>query len=192
MGFSFLNKLNLPERYRQLKHGERLLLLGAIMTALVLGADLAVARPLWNYYVSMGEQTAAEERKLVRNLLNISRKEIVEKGYEEYQKFLHPPTTDEEEIGRMLSEIEERARNNKVILVDMKPREPRPYDFYKEYVVELDAEMEMASWIYFMHQLEESSQLIRVTSAKLTRKGGDQPLAKAKMTVIKTLLLEKQ
>lgn len=92
----------------------------------------------------------------------------------------------------MLSEIERKARSNKVILVDMKPRESKLHDFYKEYRAELDAEMDLVTGIQFMHQLEESGQLLRLISVKLTRKGTDLPVMKAKMEVVKILLLEKR
>lgn len=192
MGTSIFNKFNLLDHYHKLRSGERTLLLGTLVTIVVLILDVAVVRPLWNYYDTMEERTTAEERKLVRNLLNINRKDLVEKEYEEYEQFIHPPGTDEEEIGKLLSEIEQKARSNKVILVDMKPRESKQHDFYKEYRAELDAEMDMTNWVQFVHQLEDSDQLIRLTTVKLTRKGVDLPVVKAKMEVTKTLLMEKR
>ncbi|MBI2981293.1 MAG: type 4a pilus biogenesis protein PilO [Deltaproteobacteria bacterium] len=190
MESSILGKLNFLNRYQKLRRGERFLLLGALVATLLLVSDVAVVRPIWNYHISLQERTAAEERKLVRNLLNINRKDLVEKEYEEYQKFMQSPGSDEEEIGEMLSEIEQKARSNQAILVDMKPRESKSHEFYKEYLVALDAEMDMPSWIQFVYQLEASEQLIRLTSAKLTRKtseGTDEPVVKAEMEVTKTL-----
>ena len=191
MELSLLNKLDLLGRYGKLNARERTLLFGTAVTVLFLVSDLAVVRPLWNYYISMEERTTTGEKKLVRNLLNINRKDLVEKEYEEYRRFIHPSGTDEEEIGKMLSEIEQTARNNKVVLVDMKPQESKSYDSYKEYRVSLDAETEMANWAQFVYQLEGSDQLLRVTAVKLALKGGDTPLVKAKMMVTKLLVPEK-
>src|SRR3989338_4762721 len=109
MKIAFLEKLNLLERYNNLKPRERTLLFGFSIIGLFLISDLAVVRPIWNYYVSMEERMVAEERKLVRNLLNINRKDIVEKDYGGYQQFTRASGTDEEEIGSLLSEIEQTA-----------------------------------------------------------------------------------
>lgn len=191
MELAFLNKLDLAGRYNKLKPRERSLLFGFSIVALLLVSDFAVVRPLWNYYVSIEERTAAEEKRLVRNLLNINRKDAVERDYAGYQQFTRPSGTDEEEIGKLLSEIEQTARTNKVVLVDMKPREAQSRDFYKEYRAELDAETELANWVQFVHQLEESEQLLRVSAAKLTLKTPDSSVVKARMTVTKIVLLEK-
>lgn len=191
MKIPILEKLNLLERYNSLKPRERNLLFGFSVVGLFLLSDLAVVRPLWNYYVSIEERTAAEERRLVRNLLNINRKDAVERDYGGYQQFVRPSGTDEEEIGSLLTEIEQTARNNKVVLVDMKPQAARTHDFYKEYQAELDLETEMAGWVQFVHQLEESAQLLRVSAVKLVLKAPDSPTVKARMTVTKIVLPEK-
>jgi len=179
------------QRYHKLVPRERYLLAGALLVILILFADFAVVKPLWNYHISLGERMVVQEKRLIRNLLNINRKEKVEREYEKLRHWIHPPSTDEEEIGKMLSEIEQKARKNKVTLVDMKPRETKAKEFYKEYRVELDAEMPMDSWVKFVYQVEALDQLMLLTVTKLTYKGKDEQLIRAKMVFTKTLLLEK-
>lgn len=192
MKSSILNKFNFLKRYHQLGARERFLLIGTLIVVLLLIADFAIVKPLWNYNIKLGEQTAVLEKKLIRNLLNINRKERVEKEFEKHRHWIHPPSTDEEEIGKMLSEVEQEARNNQVTLVDMKPRETKSKNFYKEYRAELDAEMPMDNWVRFVYEVENLDQLVLLTITKLTYRGDDNPVIKAKMAFTKTLFLEKK
>ncbi|MCK5082130.1 MAG: hypothetical protein KAR31_04410, partial [Candidatus Omnitrophica bacterium] len=62
-------------------------------------------------------------------------------------------------------------------------------DFYKEYAVEIDAEGDIASLIKFLHQLNTSTQLLRVEKLRLSsNKKGDKTL-KASMMIIRVLVL---
>lgn len=186
-----MNKMNLLGFYNRLKSRERVFLLGALTVILLLMSDVVILRPLWSYMISLNERALVQEKKLIRNLLNINRKERVEMEFEEHRHLIQHPGTDEEEIGKMLSEIEQKARNNNVILVDMKPHDPRSLEYYKVYWTEVDTEMRMNDWIKFVHEVEESNQLIRLTTATLRLKEGDETIARARMEFTKTLILDK-
>lgn len=184
-----LTDLNILAKWNQLGSRERWLCIGAGAVLALLLLDVAVARPLWSFYVSVEDQTRAQEQKLMQNMLNITRKDAIEKEYEEYQKFIHVPGTHEEETAAMLREIEKIARSNEVVVVDMKPKETKDQQYHREYTVELDVETEMAPLLRFIYELESSLQLLRVGEAKLSLKGKDQPVVKAKMTITKMLIL---
>lgn len=193
MGPSVVNKLNLLERYNKLKPREKIFIFAAFIVGFLFMADFVLVRPIWDYHISLNEQIGVLERQLVRNLLNINRKSLVEGKFEKYRQWIHPVSSDEEEIGKMLSEIEQNARSNKVALVDMKPRQTKTLDFYKEYRTELDAEMPMKNWVQFVYQIENSDQLILLSTLKLNYKKEPEPaVVKAKMEFTKTLLLEKK
>lgn len=184
-----LNDLNLLAKWDQLAIRERWLSIAAASVLFALLLDFAVVRPLWNYYVSVDQQTKAQEQKLMQNMLNITRKDAIEKEYDGYKSFFHTAGTNEEETAGMLREIEKIARSNEVVVVDMKPKDTKALQYHKEYTVELDVETELAPLLRFMYELESSLQLMRVGEAKLSLKGKDQPVVKAKMTIIKMLLL---
>lgn len=156
---------------------------------LALMADLLVIRPLCDYYISLGEQIIVGEKKLEQNMINITMKEVIEKRFEEYRKFMKKPAKSEEEAAMLLGEIEKLARANEVILADMKPQEGKAHEFYREYVVKIDAEAEMDRMIKFMHQVETSDQLMQVVKAKFSLKQKDATFIRAELTVTRIVML---
>ncbi|MBI4365962.1 MAG: type 4a pilus biogenesis protein PilO [Deltaproteobacteria bacterium] len=179
-------KLNLLAWYQRLSARERKIFQAGMGCLLVFLIDLTVVRPVWSLYGSLQNEIAEAERTLTRNLLNLQRKEAVESAYEKYRAFVRPAGTDEEENAGLLSELEQLARTNQVVLVDMKPREAKATQFHKEYAAELDAEADMKNLIAFMHQLGQSPQLMKVVNARFAAKGDKTAAVKARITVTKT------
>lgn len=184
-------KFNLFAWYGRLSFRERKVLHSAIGIVLLLLVDLTVVTPIWDYYISMEDKIASEERILVRNLVNLRRKEAVEAEYQKYSSYTRPMGSDEEETANLLSEVEQLARSNQVVLVDMKPRETKALQFHKEYIAELDSEADMPNLVRFMYNIEGSTQLLKVSSAKLSMKEPKSDIVKARLTVTKTVLLGK-
>lgn len=180
---------NLLSKWNKLAPREKSLFLASVAILSFLFLDLIVVRPLWNHYISLADQTVFKEKKLLQNMLNISRKDLIEKEYEKYKDYIHEPASNEEETAAMLREIEKLARGNEVVVVDMKPKEVLSEKFHKEYKVDLDVETEMSPLLRFIHQIESSSQLMRVEQAKLQLKSQESPVVKAKMTVTKIVLM---
>lgn len=182
-------KFNIFAWYNRLSSRERLILPLAAGCVLILLVDHAVFTPVWDMYISMEDRITEAEGTYVRNLVNFKRKEIVESDYEKYRSFIRPAGSDEEENASLLSEVEQLARSNQVVLVDMKPREVKSRQFHKEYAAELDAETEMEGLINFIYQMEQSPQIMKVSSAKLSAREALSNLVRARMTVTKTIFL---
>ncbi len=185
-----LFKLNIFAWYNRLSSRERRIFQLAAGFVLFLLLDQAVFTRVWDMYSSMEKRITEAEGTYVRNLVNLKRKEIVESDYAKYRSFIRSAGKDEEENAGLLSEVEQLARSNQVVLVDMKPREVKARQFYKEYAAELDAEAGMEELIKFIYQLEQSPQLMKVSSAKLTLKEAGTTFVRAKMTVTKTVFLK--
>lgn len=182
-------KFNFMAWYDRLSSREKKILQGAIGCVLLLVVDLMVVTPVWESHLALEEKIAVAEEATVRNLINLKRKEAVETAYERYRPFLRTALGAEEENASLLSELEQLARSNQVVLVDIKPRESKTFPFHGEYVAELDAEAEMESLIRFIHQIEGSVQLMRVSSARFASKEAESKLVKATITVTKTAFL---
>ncbi len=71
----------------------------------------------------------------------------------------------------------------------MKPRRPKETEVYKEYAVEIEAEGQMESLVSFMHQVNASSQLLRIETLRLTPAKAESDLLKASMLITKVLAL---
>lgn len=185
-------KLNLFAWYEHLSPREKMIFQGAMACFVILLIDLAVITPIMDSYVAMDERISSSERVLIRNMVNIERKETVESEYEKFRSFVRPGGTDEEENAALLSEMEKLARANQVVLVDMKPQEVKARQFNKEYVAELDAEADMANLVGFLHQIGESPQLMKVANVRISAKDPKDPkstVIKARVTVTKMVLL---
>lgn len=182
-------KINIFAWYNRLSSREQRVLQGAAAVVLLLLLDSAVFRPVGEMYVSLDGQIVEAEGNLTRNLVNLSRKEPVEAGYSKYSSFVRQAGTDEEENASLLSEIEQLARANQVVLVDMKAREAASGQFYRQFSAELDAEGEMKNLIAFMYSMEQSAQVMKVVNAKLTEREANSVVVKGRMTVAKTVFL---
>lgn len=178
--------LNILARYQRLSARERRILQVSAACLLLLLVDVAVVRPVEELYTATQAQVAEAERTLTRNMTNLTRKESVEAEYEKYRAFVRPAGNDEEENAGLLSELEQVARSNQVVLLDMRPREAKTSEFHKEYGADLDAEAEMKGLVAFLHQVEQSPQLMKVASARFTPKGDKSTTVKARISITKT------
>ncbi len=183
-------KLNIFAWYDHLSSRERRIFQFAAGFILLLLVDQVVFTRVWDSYSLIEEQIAEAEGTYVRNLVNLKRQETVESDYAKYRSFIRPAGKDEEENASLLSEVEQLARSNQVVLVDMKPREVKAHQFHKEYSAELDAEAEMEALIKFIYELEQSPQLMRISNAKLNLKEAESTFVRVKLTVTKTVFLK--
>lgn len=185
-------KLNLLAWYDHLAPREKRIFQGALACLIVLIVDMMVITPILDSYSAMEERIAASERTLVRNLVNIERKESVESEYEKYRPFVRPGVSDEEENANLLSGMEEIARANQVVLVDMKPQDAKAHQYHKAFAADLDAEADMPNLISFLHAIGESPQLMKVTHVRISPKDIKDPKStaiKARITVNKAVLV---
>ena len=111
---------------------------------------------------------ATIRKKLVLDLRNISNKESISAEYEKYRNYVkRSASSDEEEVAAMLAEIEGLGRRSGVSLDDIKPQPAKQTDFYRQYYVEVDAGGTMEHIIMFLHNLNNSPQLLRAVKLQL-------------------------
>ena len=113
----------------------------------------------------------------------------MEAQYQKYLEYIQRSGSDEEEVAKILGEIESLARQSTVYLEDMKPLKPKEIDFYKEYAVEIEAEARMQSLVSFLYQLNMSSQLLRVEKLRLNLSKSGSDILKVSMLITKVLVL---
>lgn len=184
------SKLKIFTWFSHLSTRERRILQLAAGFILLLLIDKAVFTRVWEMYSSMEARITEEEGMYIRNLVNLKRKEIVESDYAKCSSLIRPAGSDEEENASLLSEVEQLARSNQTVLVDMKPREVKTHQFHKEYAADMDAEAEMENLIKFIYSIEQSPQLMKITSAKITLKEAESTFVRARLTATKTIFLK--
>ena len=151
--------------------------------------DRMLISPIKVRFNALNQQIRIGEKQLGSDIRNLNQKESISEEYGKYFPYIQRSGSDEEEVAKILGEIESLARKSSVYLVDMKPRKPREVDFYKEYTVEIEAQGYMESLMNFIYQLNTSSLLLRVETLRITQtKSGSKTLT-ASMLITKALVL---
>lgn len=151
--------------------------------------DRLLISPVRTKFNALNQQIRISEKQLGGDMRNINQKKFIGEEYEQYLPYVRRSGSDEEEVAKILGEIEALARKSSVYLVDMKPRKPREVKFYKEYTVEIEAEGYMESLVSFIYQLNTSSQLLRVETLRLNLTKGGSNVLSASMLITKVLIL---
>ncbi len=150
--------------------------------------DRLIVAPIRNKIKRINREIEISEKQLSMNLRNIKQKDIIEQKYEKYVDYVKRSGSDEEEVARILGEIEVLARKSSVYLVDTKPQTPKRVDFYKQYMVEIEGEGEMRSIIKFLYELNVSPQLLRAEKVRLSIKAKKRGVIKVSMLITKVLI----
>lgn len=150
--------------------------------------DRLIVSPIRTRFHRLDQQIKISEKQLGSDLRNLNQKGRISEEYEKYFLYIRRSGSDEEEAARILGEIEALARKSSVYLVDMKPRKPKETEVYKGYAVEIEAEGQMESLVNFMHQVNTSSQLLRIETLRLTPTKTESDILKASMLITKVLV----
>ncbi len=175
----FLKKLNRREK--------RLL----VITIVILGGIslyLYGIEPLWIYWNSLDSTIDNLHKQLQRSQIILSRAHTIESRYTIYEKKLALEGSDQEKTAEILKNIETTARSNRVHINDIKPQQIRDEEFYKFYVIELEAESDIMSLAQFIYDLQYSQQALKVTRLQIGASSSKPHLLKTEIIITKILL----
>ncbi len=176
----FLSKLAKRERY---------IAYIAVVVVVFFFFSRVMLRPIINKLNDLNQEIAIQEKRLEKSLNILLQKDAINSNYKKYVDNLKQTNSDEEEFAELLSKIEKIAKKAGVFLSDIKPLPVKNVTYYKEYIVELEVESEIAFLIDFIYQLEESPRLLKVEKFHLTpkrEKGKD--FLKAQMSISEILV----
>lgn len=172
---------NLRRRERNLFYLTAALILFWIIQGFVIG-------PLAVKWKQLNEKISAGSLKVEKNLKMIEKKERIKRDYENYASAVKMIGSEEEEMAKFLTEIESLASSSSVHIVDIKPRPIKHIQFYKKYLVELDAEGDVNQISKFIYDIQNSNQLLKVDKFSLGIKGAGTALLKCHLLVSKVLI----
>ncbi len=170
----FLSKLGKREKYI------------VYVTVLIVGAFLFDKLVLSSFLEKLNNMDATinqKERELGNALQLIAQKEIIESEYEKYTKGIKQKLSNEKETAQLLSEIEKIAKETEVSLTRMKPSQVKEEEFYKEYIVQVEAEAVISNLIDLIYKLERTSRLIRVREIRLVPEQKNSTMLKMDMVI---------
>ena len=168
---------------------EKIGLSGALAFLFVAFMDRLVVSPIRGRFENIDRAIKISEKQLGHDLRNVYLKDQIAEEFEKYVEYVERSGSDEEEVAKILGEIESLARQSNVYLVNVKPQSPQKIDFYKEYSIEIEAEGEMAALMSFLYQINTSIQLLRVEKLRLNSSEDESTDLKSSMLITKVLVL---
>jgi len=150
--------------------------------------DKVVFSPVKDRLKDLKGQIVIQEKKLIKSRRILSQADLIVKEYERYAKDIKQNNSNEEEIAALLSVIERMANDSSVSIVDIKPSNVESHEFYKRYVIKVEAEAKIGYLADLIYQLEKSPLLLRVTELRLSPKQKESVTLRIYMTIVQVLL----
>ncbi|MGH9428684.1 MAG: type 4a pilus biogenesis protein PilO [Terriglobia bacterium] len=172
----------------RLSKRERSVVYATVVIVFLASTERLVLHPIVSRLNELDEEILLKENRLRRNLRDLAAREGVRNAYSRYAAYALSAGSDEEEMGRLLNEIEGLARKSGLSLVNMKPRPAAKINVGKQYPVEVEVVTEMASLISFMHGLHSSKYLLMVKQLRLAPKGGRTTQVNAYLLISETVI----
>lgn len=160
----------------QLKPRERLLALGSGIVLAMLLLDRFVLHP----WLRHAQTVRAEIRQLEDTLQTqhrlIEREERVLAELARHQRYLQPAVADDLEMAALLKELAELAREQGVVVGEIKPLTTETDESAKRYALEVRFQCTLEQWLAFVHAIESSPSLYEIVRAGLGRQEEAQDL----------------
>lgn len=172
----------------QLSAKEKIGLGLGIAVALLAIFDRAVIGPLSAKTRHLNQEIKLAELDLCRDLRNLEEKESITRKFQDYAKYVRQMGSDEEEMARVLREVEILAKKSLVNLLNVKPQMPQSKDLQKQFTVEIEADGDMPAIVMFMQQLNTSDCLLRSEKIALKLIDKDKSLLRASILVTKIVI----
>jgi len=175
--------------WEKLSRKEKIGLSLSIAFMLVACLDRLIISPIRGRFQRVNQAIKISEKQLGHDLRNVHLKDQIEKEFEKYVEYVERSGSDEEEVAKILREIQTLTEQSDVYLIDTKPQAPQKVDFYKEYSVEIETEGEIEALVTFLHRINVSAQLLRVEKLRLNAKERGDEALKSSMLITKVLVL---
>lgn len=147
-----------------------------------------VIKPIIVKWKELDDKIEEKSLKLEKNIRMIDRKERIEHEYENYASAVKMGGSEEEEMAKFLTEVESLASSSSTHIIEIKPRPSKKIQFYKKYLIDLDAEGDINQLSKFIYDIQNSSQLLKVDKFSLGTKGAGTNLLKCRLLVSKILI----
>ncbi len=124
----------------------------------------------------LGQEVTRLDAELLRMERNLELRERIESEFKEYESQILAEGSDEQEVAKLLREIEDLSRNVGFYILSLKPLPISDQGFYKKYTIQLEGEGEMRTVGSFLHRLGTSQQLLKVERLELSARTGTKLL----------------
>ena len=131
------------------------------------------------------------EKKLEKFLSMAVQDGIVKSLYEKYAQSIMQKGSNEEEMGRFLSEIEKLGDKCLISIKNVKPEKIIDENDFNKYLVKLGIESRMNDFADFIYQLESFPRMFRVEEFTISPKNKNSFIMKISLTISEILIDKK-
>lgn len=116
------------------------------------------------------QQRIAQAEKELRQYKGIARQEKdVQRKIAAYKDAFQQKSSDEQEMTKMLSEVEAAAQNTSMKIINMEPSRTRKGDFYNYFSINVQAQGSLKKIMEFLYALESQAYRFRVDEMRLEK-----------------------
>jgi len=167
---------------------ERIILIATLVVIIASVFSAFVLEPLVRNFKDVNRQIASKRLKLIKSERLMKLKDRVHERFEALSPKLTAEGSQEEEMAKLLSEIETLARKSNTRISGIKPAAIKKFSAYKKLTVEIDSETTVDSLIKLLYELQQSPQVLKVERLQMDAKSGGRDLLKVTLRVNKILL----
>ncbi|MDO8525066.1 MAG: type 4a pilus biogenesis protein PilO [Candidatus Omnitrophota bacterium] len=149
--------------------------------------DRLIIVPITGTFKKINFQIKTNEARIAQALRSISRKDEIEREYQKYIPYIKSSYSEGEEVAKLLESIELMGRDAGVSINDIKPQLPKNIDFYRYYLIEVEAEGTMDALMNFLYKMSSSKQLFRANRIYISLKDKATSAARASILVTKVV-----
>lgn len=132
----------------------------------------------------LSQELKAKQTQL-RRAEQIAKKGSAQKDYEALIQALKMKRSSEEEMGRILSEVENMAKESGVNILNIRPQEIEDKKFFKRFGVDLRLEGTNQEISKFVFYLESSPLLLKIDKFNLNARSSQRGLLDAELTFLR-------
>lgn len=154
----------------------------------VLFSDRFVVGPVVRSLEGLDRKIHDEEAAVRKSLQVLVLKDRIAAEAKEFKDYSSGFTNAETEMTELLRDVQALAGDSSLSLLYVKPASQKEGEGMKKFFAALEAEGSMEAVATFFHRVEGSSKLLKVEKFEIQPKSRDSSLARAVMTVSKTVL----
>ena len=151
---------------------ERLVLTITISIAALAAAYVVVIEPMAGEWNKSSDEIKTKKARIVKNRILLARFKYLKKEYEKYPDLIAAVESEEKEVAKALSSMEDASRASSCPIADVKPRTSKKIGAYKEILFEVTTESGINELTRFLYDIETSKGMLRVKHFTIASKSG--------------------
>lgn len=124
----------------------------------------------------LNDKIAITRLRLNRYMQLLVRKAAITSKYDRFNFDVNASESDKGRFVAALSTVESYAKTANIRIIDIRPQNVKPRDSNKEIIIDLRTEGDIEGYMKFMHTVENSLSLLRITNCQLDAKPEGQLL----------------